>query len=307
MSDSKDSTIPTDKEATTKDTTSKKPLNIRGFFNAFLRFAIYLIIVVLLSIGFKIILTHYDPNNKNPNLFPGMEIEGFPYSNFNTTSTTEQKGGATLNTFFDKFFPMNKWSFPYKNKYSELSEPGIFGNIILWITESIAFSNQLLRKIMGIIIESISSYKDNTYVFWLFGILILISSPFIPLLGLAVGFIGPIMAFERIWVGWKFFLLMCLPFLVPALLYGFSILTTTTIIAHIQSLYTLFMAFIFFILFPYSLPNSKTIVKETLTQHRYGILRGLLLGVVINAFRYLNNGFGLGALGLFILTMFGLI
>lgn len=289
------------------DDTKKNKMDIGGFFKAFARYSVYLIIIVMLSIGFRIILTYYDPSASPKNIFPGMDIDNVPYSQ----ATTPIKEGGELTTglsgFFERFFPMKKWSFPYKNTYSQMSEPGILGNIILWLTESIAFSNQLLRKVMGIVIESLAEYKDNNYGFWIFGLLILLSAPFIPLVGLITGFIGPFMAIERIWVGLRIFLLMCLPFLIPAIIYGFSFLATTSILAHIQSIYTVIMAFIFFVVFPYSLQNSHVMFKETLSRHRYGILRALLLGVVINAFRYLNKGFGYGSLGLFILTIFGLV
>lgn len=289
------------------DNTKKKQLDIGGFFKAFGRYTIYLIIVVLLSTSFRILLTHYDPNASPKHIFPGMDIDDVPYSQKSPFIKEGGKLPSGLSGFFERFFPMNKWSFPYKNTYSQETQPGILGNVILWLTESIAFSNQLIRRLIGIVIESLAEYKDNNYGFWIFGLLILFSAPFIPLVGLIAGVIGPFMAIERIWVGWRVFLLMCLPFLIPALLYCFSILATTSIIAHIQSLYTIIMALVFFVVFPYSLQNSHVMFKETLSRHRYGILRALLFGVVINAFRYLNKGFGYGSLGLFILTIFGLV
>lgn len=305
MSDN-ETTKKTAEEDNNKTEKNNKKMDIKGFFRSILRFSIYILLIVILAIGFRILLTHYDPNNTSPNMFPGMDINDVPYSQ-STGKIGGNKNVSGLARFFEKFFPMDKWTFPYKNRFSETSTPGVFGNIVLWITESLAFSNQLLRKTMGTLIEGVSEYKDNNYAFWIFGLLILFAFPFIPIIGLISGFIGPVMAIERIWVGWRIFLLMCLPFLIPALLYILSILTTTSIFAHIQSIYTVLMTVVFFLIFPYSLPNATSLFKETLTTHRYGILRALLLAVVINSFRYLNSGFGIGALLLFILTLIGLV
>lgn len=301
----------TDKQNTQENSSDSvndknKKLDLKGFFKSLVRFSVYILLIVILGTGFRIILSHYDPNGNNPNRFPGMDIESTPYSQ-GTNKIGGNKDSSGLTRFFEKFFPMNKWSFPYKNKFSETNTPGIFGNIILWLTESLAFSNQFLRKLTGTIIESVSEYKDNNYAFWIFGSIILFVFPFVPILGLVSGFTGPIMAFERIWVGWRIFLLMCLPFLIPALLYALAIISSASVFAHIQSIYTVLMAVVFFLVFPYSLPNSFDLFKETLSSHRYGILRALLFAVVLNSFRYLNNGFGIGALALFVLTLIGLV
>lgn len=293
-----------------KNKDKNKKNDIGGFFKSIARFIVYICIIVFLGTGFKIILTHYDPTAETPTIFPGMDINDVPYSNSGKLTVgkrTDPKNSQGLARFFERLFPMNEWSFPYKNTYSKTGSPGILGNIILWITETMAFSNQLIRKMMGTIISSLSDYKNSTYAFWVFGLLILLLSPLIPLVGLLAGFAGPFMAIERIWVGWKVFLLLCLPFLIPAILYGFSIFVASSMFAYAQSIYTVIMATVFLLIFPYSRPNASTMVKETLSQHRYGILRAVLLAVVINSFRYLNTGFGIGALSLFILTLFGLV
>lgn len=303
-----DATVTND--APTKDKDKKNKPNIGGFFKSVAIFIIYICIIVFLGTGFKIILTHYDPTADSPNIFPGMDIDNAPYSNSGKSTVgkkTDPKNSQGLARFFERLFPMNEWSFPYKNIYSKTGSPGIFGNIILWISEMMAHSNQLIRKMLGLIIASLSDYKNSTYAFWVFGLLILFSLPLIPLVGLIAGFAGPFMAFERIWVGWRVFLLLCLPFLIPAIIYGFSIFVTSSMFAYAQSIYTVIMATIFLLIFPYSRPNASTMVKETLSQHRYGILRAVLLAVVINSFRYLNTGVGIGALSLFILTLFGLV
>lgn len=303
-----DATVTNDDQ--TKDKGKNNKPNIGGFFKSMARFIVYICIVVFLGTGFKIILTHYDPTAENPNIFPGMDINDVPYSNSGKSTVgkkTDLKNSHGLARFFERLFPMNEWSFPYKNMYSKTGSPGILGNIILWITETIAYSNQLIRKMIGIIIASLSDYKNSTYAFWVFGLLILFSLPLIPLVGLVTGFAGPFMAIERIWVGWKVFLLLCLPFLIPAIMYVFSIFVTSSVFAYTQLIYTVIMATVFLLIFPYSRHNASTMVKETLSQHRYGILRAVLLGVVINSFRYLNTGFGIGALSLFILTLFGLV
>lgn len=293
-----------------KNKDKNKKNDIGGFFKSMARFIVYICIIVFLGTGFKIILTHYDPTAENPNIFPGMDINDVPYSNSGKSTVgkrTDPKNSQGLARFFERLFPMNEWSFPYKNIYSKTGSPGILGNIILWITETIAYSNQLIRKMIGIIIASLSDYKNSTYAFWVFGLLILFSLPLIPLVGLVTGFAGPFMAIERIWVGWKVFLLLCLPFLIPAIMYVFSIFVTSSVFAYTQLIYTVIMATVFLLIFPYSRPNASNMVKETLSQHRYGILRAVLLAVVINSFRYLNTGFGIGALSLFILTLFGLV
>lgn len=284
-----------------------KTINVGGFFKSMTRFVIYISIIVFLGTSFRIILTHYDPSKENPNVFPGMNINDVPYSEGTKKTSPDPINTQGLSRIFQQFFPMNSWSFPYKNRYSKKTEPGIFGNIILWLTESIAYSNQNIRKLTGTIIEGLSNYKDNTYAFWTIGLLILLTSPLIPVIGLIYGFIGPVMAIDRIWVGWKIFLLLCLPFFIPASLYAFSLFTTASVLAYIQSVYTVIMAVVFLLIFPYSLPNSIGLSKDTLTQNRFGILRAVLLAAVINSFRYLSNGIGIGALLLFILSLFGLV
>jgi hypothetical protein len=288
-------------------TNDTKKINVGGFFKSMTRFVIYISIIVFLGTSFRIILSHYDPSKENPNVFPGMNINDVPYSEGTKKTSTDSTNIQGLSRLFHNFFPMNRWSFPYKNRYSKKTEPGIFGNIILWLTESIAYSNQYIRRLTGTIIEGLADYKDNTYAFWTIGLLILLTSPFIPVIGLIYGFVGPVMAIDRIWVGWKVFLLLCLPFLIPASLYAFSLFTTASFLAYMQSVYTVIMALVFLLVFPYSLPNSSILFKETLTQHRFGILRAVLLAAVINAFRYLNSGIGIGALLLFILSLFGLV
>jgi hypothetical protein len=299
----------TTSSSNTKPTKTK--LNISGFLNAMLRFSIYVVVIFLLSTGFRIVLNYYD---QQTNIFPGTSIDKVPYSNRGSSTKLTSSSIRDddiyfkgLHNLFNKFFKMNEWSFPYKNTYSQMKEPGIIGNIILWVTETLAFSNQMTRNIMGSIIDSMSDYKNNSVAFWLFGLLILLSLPFVPLVGLITGFVGSFMALERIWVGWRIFLLLCLPFLIPALLYVLSTLTLSSAISYFQSIYVLLMALVFFTLFPMSLPKSHTIFNDSVYNHRYGFLRALLLGAVINAFRYLNNGFGVGALVLFILTLLNIV
>lgn len=297
------------KSTTTNDKGGNNTPNIGGFFLSIARFIVYICIIVFFGTGFRIILTYYDPTAEDPNIFPGMDINNVPYSDVNKSMGQKayNKNGNGLARIFERIFPMNKWSFPYKNTYSMAGSPGILGNVVLWITEMMAYSNQLIRKIVGTIITALSEYKDSTYAFWIFGLLLILSFPFIPILGLIAGFAGPIMAIERIWVGWKVFILLCLPFFMPAILYGFSIFAASSLFAYIQSIYTVVLAAVFLLIFPYSVPNASLMVKETLSQNKYGILRAILLAVVVNSFRYLNAGFGIGALSLFILTLFGLV
>jgi len=303
---------PMNTDATDQNDTTlpkRKTPDIRGFLKGMGFFIYHLLLIAFLGAGFRIMLIHYGENTDNT--FPGMDIQSPPYSYGKT-----QKGGQegppqshfkNLESFFDKFFPMGKWTFPYKNYYSENKEPSVIGTLVLWITESMAYSNQIVRQGVGTAIESLSEFKNNGIAFWLFGGMVYASLYISLLVGLITGYIGPLMAINRIWVGWPLFAMLCIPLFIPAILYIATLFVGLTGVAYFQSLYTFIISLGFFLVFPFSLTNSKTIFKETFSQRRNGILRGVLIGAIINAFRYLGNGFGIGGLLLFALTLIGLV
>lgn len=282
--------------------------DVKGFFYSTGHLIYQLVMIVIVGTGFRILLTKYGNEQA---FFPGSDISKVPYSddaspfaNDPTISSVKKSG---LASFFEKFFPMNKWSFPYKNYFSEHEELGIISNIVLWFSESLAYSNQLMRSGVDTVLKGLYDYKDSKLAFWLFGLLAYIGIAFSLLVGMVSGVIGTIKALGRVWVGWQLFLLMCLPLLIPALLYIGSIVAAGYAITTFQSLFALVISIVFFFIFPYSLPNAIPFAKETLSMQRMNVLRMFLLILVINAFRYLGNGFGFGGLGLLLLSLFNIL
>jgi len=99
------------------------------------------------------------------NTMGGKDHNKVPYVNtLNSTSQTEPestdslpKGNAgKFKYIYNMIFGLSKWSFPYKNYFTE-SQDGIMKGVVSWVTESMAYSFSNGRKFIELMLVMLGS------------------------------------------------------------------------------------------------------------------------------------------------------
>ena len=185
--------------------------------------------------------------------WPGTDIEGTPYCCPGETSNDKKKKSAS--GILKDLFDLNKYNKPYNigmvrkllanesemnklsmnddNKDAELPEhlqPDLDGRALMWpwAIRMTAYSYSYMRQFLesGLLgffpkFEGESNWKTSL-AFTLGGLLLFVIFALLHILPIFFTLLGAIPSFTSFaWIGWKGLGLLCIPFLIPAILYIF--------------------------------------------------------------------------------------
>lgn len=236
-----------------------------NFGKSILKSLIYILIFGIIGSNFLYIIRRTNLEASLPS-----SINNLPYNK--QKGIFSMKGGDNSN-FLNKLYPENSLWFPYSFPYDKFKEDSVPFELTSLFTQSIAFVFANSRSLTYNILTFFKSFdKDQSYLYYLYPLIILLALPFVPIVGTLLGIIGGFITkipYALVW------LVLCL--LTIGLQWG-SINGLLLLITYIG----------YFVVFPLLKNDSIEFLKNTLKQYKHGLL--LIWSIYILKSAYSNLG-----------------
>ena len=304
MSSEKESTTIEKKKNEKIGSSSKTKFNIGSFMLNVLKAIIAVSTYIYLGASILIFSKYYRTNNMQ-----GTDPKGMPY-----VKISESKIGGSIKKLagdlYNTIFGLTGYKFPYNIVDGSTPNPSTFDNIILWFTESMAFSFAMGRNILDKLFKFIGFgiYKNNnkptSLIEKFLEAFILILGPAISLFFLHIfPFVytfpsimySMIVNFKKVWIGWPVFIIGL--FLFFSWFYMSFIFGSIGFNVILTSLGQLILLWLFIMFGVMLLPNWNTSLKNIIF-NRLSLVLCIFFGYLTpNAFSDLGEAGGYLFLG----------